>query len=175
MRMALIFGLLALGVACTDGSGDDEDLNDTSDTDESGCPDGLAPASASGALISAYIQNGVGLTLAFDPSLTTSSGQPAACVSGDRLMAQWLLSAAGEPALLVKQSVTSFGSQPIDGSTASLVLEVIGAETTAPGDWQTALWTADVSGATLTSIIDGTAITANGGTYRLNAALEITP
>jgi hypothetical protein len=176
MRISIILALVGIGVACSGGGGDNDDLNDTSDTTVSGtCPDGLAPASTAGGLITAYIQNGAGLALTFDPNAITADGQLAACVSSDSLLAQWVLSTAGQPAVIVRQSISSFGAQPTDGSTASMTLEIVGFETTSPADWQTALWTVDVSGSTMTSIIDGTAISSSGGIYRLNAALEITP
>ncbi|TNE87103.1 MAG: hypothetical protein EP330_19210 [Deltaproteobacteria bacterium] len=174
MRILVITTLLALGVACTDDGGNNN--NDSSDTDD-GCPDGLSKASSAAALINGYTQNGIGLALAYDADVTTSGGQPAACVSSDRRLAQWVLSSAGEPALIVRQSVTSFGSQAIDGSDGALTLEIIGIETTAADDWQSALWTVEAEGTSgpVTSVIDGTAITGAGGNYSLNAALEATP
>lgn len=172
MRLTLL--ALAFAVGCSDGGGS----NTTDSGDENdGCPDGLQEARTAAVLVTGYLQNGVGLGLTFDSTATLSSGQPAACVSSDRLLGQWVLVSAGEPAVVFRQSLTSFGAQAIDGSAGAATLEIIGQDQVLATEWQTGTWFVDADGTTgpVTSQINANAVTQGGGTYSINAGFEATP
>lgn len=172
MRLVALIALV-LAVGCTDGPGPSTD-DDSADTDD--CPDGTAAARDGGALVTNYIQNGLGFALIYDAAAELPSGQPAACISSDGKLAQWVLTINAAPAVVFRQSVTEHGSQTIDGATSSATLEIIGVDTVDANEWNSGTWFTDEdTDGTITSTIDAVAITSDGGNYTITASFRGAP
>ena len=171
MRLSYAATLLLL-LGCTDGISTGPISRDSGDAD--GCPEGLSAATSADATITNFVLNGRTVFIGYEADATLSSGQPAACISDDRRLAQWILSDLDGPEVVLRQSVVEWGTQLLDGSSGALTMEVIGVETVQTQDWLTGFWTADLEndGRVLTNI-NSTAVTEQGGNYTITGALEI--
>lgn len=129
MRRLLLLTLApsaALALACGYGDPVEETgLDDTADTADTGCPEGLNPSRQAALFLQQLMVDNVTVVWDFDPE-GVYDGVPAACVSADGTQGQWIFTSNNLPYGRIALSAPDLGTFSPGEDEASLVVELMG-------------------------------------------------
>lgn len=169
--MTRVAWLVLLGVGCTDGT----DTDDTGDTADDGCPEGMHAARDPGLFISDFLINGIDKSPLFDDA--EYDGRPAGCIGDDGRSVDYLFLVASEPyGRVYMEAPRSDESYDLNGSTATVVIDLFGesgAPTFEAPEWTTGSWFVGSVGATFDSDLAAQALDDDSGSNSLVIQLSI--